>query len=136
MRKPATDQIKELAASVNASSEARRKRPRMTPWSKLHLTMTTILALTMLSPTPTKAETNISITYPSPGLYLEELGEIALNRGQVRLDINLRIADMAKDKANAQKHKYARRQKRPQGTNTATMGKGSSTERLCTSSTI
>jgi len=40
---------------------------------------------------------------PEPGLYLEELGEIALSRGQVRLDISIKRAGIEKDKDNAQK---------------------------------
>jgi hypothetical protein len=74
----------------------------MTSWHKIGIHATTILALSLMSLPPyAKSENNITIIHPEPGLYLEELGEIDLKRGQIRLNFAINRTDIETDIKNA-----------------------------------
>lgn len=97
LRRPASEQVKELTHAIK--DQPPRKRPRMTPWQKIGVFATTMLALSFTS--STNAENNITVVYPNPGLYLEELGDIVLKRGQVRLDFAVDKNNIKKDVESA-----------------------------------
>jgi hypothetical protein len=56
-----------------------------------------IFNCTSLQVPQTKAAENVAVLYPETGLYIEELGEVVLNRGQIRLDVSTKIQDIKMD---------------------------------------
>jgi Pao retrotransposon peptidase/Protein of unknown function (DUF1759)/Family of unknown function (DUF5641)/Putative peptidase (DUF1758)/Integrase zinc binding domain len=98
MRTEPTPKIREVAEECLIP---RKTTTKMTPWKKFGIFTTTILALTLATTPTTKAEENLTVFYPKTGLYLEELGEIELKRGQVRLDFSLNKSNILKDIENA-----------------------------------
>jgi Family of unknown function (DUF5641) len=93
LRRPASEDVRTLADKLrnsnegNSAPQGQAKRRRLSPWQKVGLYSTIVLGLCMLQMPQTHADKNITVFYPEAGFYVEELGEIVINRGQVRLDI-------------------------------------------------
>jgi hypothetical protein len=109
LRRNASDDVRALVDNMENSDEGtststgQPKRQKISQWRKVGLCTTILLNLCMAQTPQVKADQNVTVFYPQTGLYVEELDEVIVNRGQVRIDVKMETEDIRADKAFASK---------------------------------